>query len=255
MDSKYQGSLLDAVMEHDTDLLDLRFVKEVAPILVSDPFLFATPELYWVYERYTSYNKFPDADIANNKIVLFTDMTEITNSIYNRNSEHYQDLSILSGSIGNLFMTERRTAYDSACDLFIQEWKKLGKPTFNKNNYFYLEPLLDVNDTLMCKSFIKQLINEGFNINSVNNNGDTILINVSKNEMGIVFDSLKYRIVELLNFGADPNYIDTSGHSFLYYYLNQCNNTDASEDEIRDHISFLQSYLSYDSQVFSRFSS
>lgn len=225
-----QGVLLEAVKAKDTDFLDKNniFVNEFRALLQKNPYLFANPDDYWIYERYTESTievVNPDPD----KILLPIDMIVATNIVFDEKDEMYGELLELSET--------------GADKLFIDLWVKQGKVYKDDVGDLYAVILMNNGHS----NLVKKMVELGLDINE-KDRGQTALIGVAQNSHN---NFNGQRVVDLLDLGADPSVIDRRRHSFMYYYISSIpvytfNNLNDEPDfhPLEDYFTILEPYKS-----------
>lgn len=179
--------ILEVIRNKDTELLDYRgvFVAEFWNILGDKPYMFANDNDYWIYKRYTqnspAYNRI--------KIPLKINMVTVMEVVFDKTSEIYRNLGYLIVTGDKKFV--------------LQIWEENGKHPTNQNGSFYVADLLRINDS----DTVKRMMRGGLDINAV------------VNDKTALFDLNPEIVRQLLELGADASYIDSQGHSFLYYYI------------------------------------
>lgn len=148
-DSIKTGFLIEAVVQKNYTILDVFFVEFFSEVMKQDPYLFLTPQTYWIYGKYVSI--FPT---SVDMIYLNID-TRILVDIY---TGRYKGCEVIHQLIRA-----------NADKLIIQEYQKLGFPlTYERVRYvgddvpkFYIIDMIHNQEI----DVVKEIISLGFDIN------------------------------------------------------------------------------------------
>lgn len=204
-------SLIKAIEENDLEYVDNYFVDEFQYELARDPYLFLTPETYWVYE-YTYHYPTTDSDygqmseVEEDKIGLPVEMVTISNVLFDETSDEYGELMLL---------------FDPSVDesVILYGWNKFDRKAYNDEGIFY--SILLIENGMV--GVLETLIENGLDINAINESDESALIQAAKNPDGVYNGTL---VATLLRLGADVSYfaesigrVTTGKKSFLYHYI------------------------------------